>query len=456
LKNSAIAKLNTGSQYTKAEKDAIKKLSDIALKLTERNAEKNVDKYEDEVDEAKEQLGSLITAPVYDSQSMIGTIDKYLVETMTGIERMKEKVADDVKQVAVLEKCKEKLAEIRLNFNVSVWDNISEKACAYEKAIIEKFTEVRKQLYAHMATSETSAMIDEIGATVDEWAKLKGVERRNGLAKKDSVVTFSADKLSHILISELVYEKVTTFVNNVLRYVKDTEKISNTEKEEAEIRTLEEKNRAINEKLDDLAIRQVRGPVDLSREINQEQKQLVRNSELIKRLRGRIADIDYRASLRDETVTILEKIMDVFEFSKFSPILVYEIFKKVDFVKIMGLLDVTSDPETLKDTVKEIYSVFIRDQLLTEQGEVQRDNIRGLLKVINQIHGDRNSVSLDDKMAEISKENETQHNATTQWALERIKQSGIGQVTTTPVENVTQTTEVNPQTVRNDIKPEDY
>ena len=383
LRNIAISGLNNG-KLDRTAKDCAKELAKTAVALSDKNAPKRLPKYRETVSALALKAGQSALNPTYAENTMIGSINRYLQTSIDGALTVRNMVANSPEKVEVLDKIVDRLEKIKTNFEKTVYDNVSANACAIEKAIVDEIVTLRKKMQSKMINRYCLDHLDKIEVKINEWALLQGVDRKNPKAKDTDIATYVEDNLTSISESDETIANAETFFGNIDEYNAQTEQLCSTTKLDEEITAEQEALAKEQAQLDNIASRILNGedPVRLFREKQLIEQRMASRYSKIERFNEQINDKLEMHSMRNETAMHLEKVRNDYERAKHSPAMVYELFKNTDFTRLTDLLDPTTNPSAIRDTVREMYDIFIRNQIIDENGDIQRKKLDELEKML--------------------------------------------------------------------------
>ncbi len=358
-------------------------LSKIAVELSDKNAPKRLTKYQEKVSALKNS--AYCVTPNYENNAMHGAVKTYIVETIRGAQAMAGQTTD-LEQQGYLNSIVAKLQAIEKAFDEEVWDKTSVAAATIQSTIVAQFREVRRIMNARMVNAYTLEHIDKIEKSIAEWGGLLGVDRKNAKAKADAIAIFEMDDLVRISDSDETFTNANTFFRSMDIYARQTEEICSTVELDKERAENQAKVDELNAELSAIAAKILNGedPVRLFAEKQRIDAQVARYEERLERIDAKIQiKIDNR-SAREETIFRIERIRDVFELSSHSRSLIYKLFHNTDFAQLASLLDPSSDPSTLRDSIRNLYEVFARQQIIDKNGQIQREQLSKLEGMIRE------------------------------------------------------------------------
>ena len=433
-----IAENGVNGKFDRQMKETAIDLADIASDLSDKNAPKKFTKLREKVDALKRN--ACVSAPVYEQNAMHSTVKTYFRESIRGAEAMMGQT-DDLTQQGYLADAIRELKAMETKFDEGVWDLTSSLALAKEKKIVAEFIEWRRKVNARMINEYTMEHIKNISTAIDEWSTSLGVTRANPKAKADEVALYEEDTLSHVTVSTETYSNARTFFKAMDMYSRQTETICSTAELDEKRAEIVKKIQECDASLTAIAGRIMNGedPVRLFSEKTRIDQNKERYSEQLERVDEKISlKLASRAD-REETVFRIERIRDVFELSEHSPSLIYSLFHNTDFAQLASLLDPSADPSTLRDSIRNLYEVFTRQQIIDKNGSIQREQLKKLEGMIKE-QSPQKKVEIETKTAEKKKEQDAIAEQMRKWAMEQAKVAPAPTTTTATTEE--QKTEV--------------
>ncbi len=378
-----IAETGINGKFDGSMKKTAIELSKIAVELSDKNAPKRLVKYQERVDALKN--APYCVTPNYSQNAMHGAVKTYITETIRGAQAMLGQTSD-IEQQGYLNSIIDKLQAIDKAFDEGVWDKTSLSAVTIQNNIVSEFREIRRIMNARMVNAYTLDHLDKIEKAVAEWSGLLGVSRKNPKAKADAVALFEMDDLVRVSDSDETYTNANTFFRSMDVYARQTEEICSTVELDKEREELQKSIDELNAELTAIASKILNGedPVRLFAEKQRIDDKIQRQEERLARVDDKIQiKLDNR-SAREETIFRIERIRDVFELSSHSRSLIYKLFHNTDFAQLASLLDPSSDPSTLRDSIRNLYEVFARQQIIDKNGQIQREQLSKLEGMIKE------------------------------------------------------------------------
>ncbi len=392
-----IVGVNNGG-FNTAMKGAIKELTALAVKLSDRKSAAKVEKLRLARQNIMDNL--VIKEEGVDTMTIKEEINKYLDTSLKGAkfllafdkdETQKEHVE---RSIALLEQMKQVVEE--------AWDNTSKTAADYASNMIDGIIAWRDQVSVYTCDSTGVEALEEALKQAEKWGALTEAPLKKNIANEQYLkdnIAYIPDSIDRMIKSGRSIEQIGTFRRSLRRFDEDTNARYNTEKMETELDAvrakLEERKKqavSINIQLKSgdmsaetaaLRLKQIKIEVqDLKDDISDREKELV----------NAVSTRSNRMGISKEFERLNKKLED---FTT-DPAMLATLAANIDFVELSRVLLGRVGQQDMKVVVNKILKVFDTISMQGEFTEESREawhDIRAELNLEQKEHVSRRVTS---------------------------------------------------------------
>lgn len=373
-------------------KNSIKTLTATAVKMSERNANKNLTKFKQDVEKAEKDIK---LSQMEEHMEIKKVVYDYIDSSLQALGYIKAERVTDPEEIQTIDESGRILKAIRGEIEIAP-DGVSTNALEKANTIIDKIRDWREDAAALFFPEESVKTLKGALSEAKEWKTMvqstkRGLFSRNTTAKEEDIPVYQKDELGYMALVPYYTRQFNTFKERLELYKKDNGlsqtrvegSVQGIEALEKEIEEKENEYKELQRKVKEIKAQYRNGEIE--RELAEEKLEDIQDdmdyleddiNDLREDLRDkrddRVFDKD-DVRLKKQNIEMVERIVNQVMKNRQDHVIFGCLAKEVDFKKLTNVLTGSLNEQTLQALADMQENLdFVMDRARHEAEEYQR------------------------------------------------------------------------------------